>query len=179
MVSLPEARNRVKVPEGVTIRVEGRTVHAKGPKGELSRTFPLPRIEIVQDDKGVLVHCRLPRRKEKAAVGTFASHIKNLIVGVSEGYEYQLKTVHAHFPIKTQVKGDTFVVENFLGERSPRRARILPGVKVEAKQDHVTVSGVDLEKVSQTAANIERATKVRNRDVRVFQDGIYIIQKAA
>jgi large subunit ribosomal protein L6 len=179
MVSLPEARARVKLPTGVDARLTGRTVSVKGPKGELSRTFPPSRVEILKDEKGLLVRCSLPRRSEKASVGTFASHLKNLVDGVTKGFEYRLKTVFAHFPIKSSVKGDTFVIENFLGERSPRKARILSGVKVEAKGEFVTVSGVDLEKVSQTAANIERATKVRGKDIRVFQDGIYIIQKAA
>jgi len=102
-----------------------------------------------------------------------------MIFGVVNGYEYRMKTVFAHFPIKTTVKGPVFMIENFLGERSARKADILPGVKVDVKGDQVTVTGIDVEKVSQTAANIETATKVRNRDIRVFQDGIYITQKAA
>lgn len=179
MVSLPQAQARVKVPDGVTVRVEGRTVKAKGPKGELVRTFPTPRVELSVEDKNVLVRCSLPRRNEKAAVGTIASHVQNLIDGVAKGYEYRMKTVFAHFPIKTSVKGDIFLIENFLGERSARKATIEKGVKVDVKAEFVTVTGIDLEKVSQTAANIEKATKVRNRDIRVFQDGIYIIQKAA
>lgn len=179
MVSLPEARARIHIPEGVTVRIQGRTVTVKGPKGELSRTLPLSRVEVAQEDKDVVVRCSLPRRKEKAAVGAFASHVQNLVDGVTKGYEYRLKTVFAHFPIKSTVKGDQFIVENFLGERSARKARILPGVKVDVKAEMVHVSGIDLERVSQTAANIERATKVRDRDIRVFQDGIYIVAKAA
>jgi len=50
-------------------------------------------------------------------------------------------------------------------------------VTVEAKGENVTVSGIDKEKVGQTAANIERATKVKKRDIRVFQDGVYIVSK--
>ena len=179
MVSLPESRSRVKIPEGVTVRLEGRTVKVKGPKGELSRALTTSRVEVSLDEGHVVVRCALPRRAEKAAVGTFASHVKNLMDGVTKGYEYRMKTVFAHFPIKTTVKGDQFVIENFLGERSARKATIEKGVKVESKAEFVTITGIDLEKVSQTAANIEKATKVRNRDIRVFQDGIYIIQKAA
>jgi len=179
MVSLPETRSRVKVPDGVNVRLQGRTVIAKGPKGELQRTLPLSRVEVHVEEGNVVVRCALPRRSEKAAVGAFASHVKNLFDGVTKGYEYRLKTVFAHFPIKSTVKGDQFIIENFLGERSARKARILQGVKVDVKSEWVTVTGADLEKVSQTAANIERATKVRNRDIRVFQDGIYIVTKAA
>lgn len=179
MVALPEARERIKIPDGVTVTVKGATIAVKGPKGELSRAADHPAVRVEVEGGEVVVRAEMPRRSEKAAVGTFAAHVRNLIVGVQTPYEYKLKTVFSHFPIKAQVKGDTFVIENFLGERSARKARILPGVKVDVKAEFVTVTGIDLEKVSQTAANIESATKIKDRDIRVFQDGIYIIQKAA
>lgn len=179
MVTLAEARDRIKIPDEVQARLEGRTLRLKGAKGELSRTLKASRVEMTLEGNEVLLRCDLPRRHEKAEVGTFASHVRNMIFGVASGYEYRLRTVFAHFPIKTTVKGDAILIENFLGERSARRAAILPGVKVEVKADQIVVSGVDLERVSQTAANIEKATKVRDRDARVFQDGIYIVQKAA
>jgi large subunit ribosomal protein L6 len=103
--------------------------------------------------------------------------MNNMIHGVTEGFQYKMKTVYSHFPIKTNVEGNTFVIQNFLGERSPRKALILEGVKVEAKGDDVTVNGIDKEKVGQTVANIERATAVKRRDIRVFQDGIYRTSK--
>ena len=88
-----------------------------------------------------------------------------------------MKTVYSHFPIKTSVQGSTFVIENFLGERSPRKAQILEMVSVEVSEDMVTVKGIDIEKVGQTVAIIERATAVKRRDIRVFQDGIYRIDR--
>ena len=88
-----------------------------------------------------------------------------------------MKTVFSHFPIKTMVEGNKFIIQNFLGERSPRSAKILNGVKVDIKGEDVSVTGIDKEKVGQTVANIERATKVKNRDIRVFQDGVYRISK--
>lgn len=179
MVSLPETRDRIKVPADVKATLTGRTIKVKGPKGELSRILKESRVEIKLEGDEIVLYCDMPRRAEKAEVGTVASHIRNMIVGVQTGYEYRMKTVFSHFPIKTTVKGETFLIENFLGERSARKASILKGVKVDAKGDQVVITGTDLERVSQTAANIETATKIRNRDIRVFQDGIYIIQKAA
>ena len=88
-----------------------------------------------------------------------------------------MKTVFSHFPIKTTVEGDEFIIHNFLGERSPRRAKILEGVNVDIKGENITVTGIDKEKVGQTVANIERATAVKNRDIRVFQDGVYRTSK--
>ena len=64
-----------------------------------------------------------------------------------------------------------------MGEKKPRVAKILDGVSVEIKGDLILVKGIDKEKVGQTVANIELATRVKNRDVRVFQDGIYRISR--
>jgi large subunit ribosomal protein L6 len=75
------------------------------------------------------------------------------------------------------VKENTVLIENFTGERSSRKARIMGDVKVLTKGDDVIVQGINLEDVSQTAANIERATKVKRKDPRVFLDGIYVYER--
>ena len=178
MAAVTEIKEKIEIPDGVEIAIEGKTVHVKGEKGSLSRLISHPRIDITAKDNIVEISCtKSPKRKEKALIGTFRAHINNMITGVTEGFEYKMKTVFAHFPIKTSVEGDRFIIQNFLGERSPRTAIILDGVTVETKGENVTVSGIDKEKVGQTAANIERATKVKKRDIRVFQDGVYIISK--
>ena len=178
MAAVTEIREKIEIPNGVEITIDEKTVHVKGEKGSLSKMLSHPRIDITVKNNIVEISClNFPKRKEKALIGTFRAHINNMIRGVTEGFEYKMKTVFAHFPIKTSVEGDTFVIQNFLGERSPRKAIILDGVTVEAKGENVTVSGIDKEKVGQTAANIERATKVKKRDIRVFQDGVYIISK--
>jgi large subunit ribosomal protein L6 len=100
-----------------------------------------------------------------------------MIKGVTQGYECKMKTVFSHFPIKTSVEGKQLIIQNFLGERFARRAEILENVKVEINGENIILTATDKEKVGQTAANIERATKVKNRDIRVFQDGIYIVKR--
>ena len=110
-------------------------------------------------------------------MGTFRSHITNMIIGVTAGFEYKMKIVYSHFPVKTSVKGDKFVIENFLGEKYPRSASILGDTKISTKGDEVVLTGSDKEHVGQTAANIEQITRIKGYDPRVFQDGIYITQK--
>jgi len=110
-------------------------------------------------------------------VGTFWAHIRNLIRGVTEGFEYKLKVVYAHFPIKLRVEGDEVIIENFLGEKHPRKAKIVGRVKVEIRGQEIIVKGIDKEECGQTAANLEQATKIKRLDPRVFQDGIYIVEK--
>jgi large subunit ribosomal protein L6 len=149
----------------------------RGPKGENRREFKHVKLTLNIVDGNVQVFCRLPSIKVKSLAGTWSAHVRNMVKGVEEGFEYELKIVYAHFPIKTSVKGDHFSIQNFLGERHPRTARIMPDVVIKTKGDQVLVSGVDKEHVGQTAVNIELATKIRGYDPRVFQDGIYIVRK--
>jgi len=172
----------VPVPEGVEVSVDGMKVIVKGPKGELERDFSHIRnvvIRLDEDEEGrkVVVEAFFANRRLKALVGTVAAHIANMITGVTKGYRYKLKIVFSHFPITVKVDGDRVLVENFLGEKAPRVAKIMPGVSVKVQKDDVIVEGIDIEAVGQTAANIELATKVQGKDRRVFIDGIYIYEK--
>lgn len=171
-------KEEIAVPEGVSVEVIGNVVKVKGPKGELERELKYPGVKIFIEDGKVVVYKEFPRRRDIAIVRTFSAHINNMIRGVTKGFTYKLKAVYSHFPMTVKVKGDEVLIENFLGERAPRRAKILPGVTVKVMGTEIVVEGIDREKVGQTAANIEQATKVRGRDRRVFQDGIYIVEKA-
>jgi len=171
-------KEEIKIPEGIQVTIEGKTVHVKGQKGSMSKSLAHPKIQLTVDGDVVQITCsQSPRRKDKALMGTFKAHVRNMMKGVSQGYECKLKTVFSHFPIKTSVEGNQLLIQNFLGERFPRRAEILENVKVEIKGENIILTAIDKEKVGQTAANIERATKVKNRDIRVFQDGIYIVKR--
>jgi len=177
MTKMTEIKESIKIPDNVNVTLEHNTLTVKREQVSLSRAFSYPKIDIKITGKVIEIRCKSPRRKDKALVGTFVAHIKNMIKGVTEGFEYKMKTVFAHFPIKTSVEGGEFLIHNFLGERAPRRARILEGVTIEIKGEYITVKGFDKEKVGQTATNIERATAVKYRDIRVFQDGVYQISK--
>jgi len=176
-MNIPEINEQIAIPEGVTVKFENENLTINGEKGELTRTFSHPKITVKINENNIEINSKNVRRKEKALIGTYVAHINNMIHGTTEGFEYKMKTVFSHFPIKTAVEGNEFVIQNFLGERAARRAKILEGVTVETKGDDVTVTGIDKEKVGQTVANIERATKVKKRDIRVFQDGVYRISK--
>ncbi len=179
MVKLDRIEHTVDVPEGVTATLDGDTVTIAGPNGSISREFSRPRVNIFQEGGALLVRVDLPRRKEKALAGTWNAHLKNMIKGVTDGFTYTLKALYSHFPMTLAVNGNKFVVNNYFGERVPRTSDILAGVEVKVQnKTEVVVSGIDKEAVGQTAANIERSTTVKKRDRRVFQDGIYLIEKA-
>lgn len=179
MVKLDRIEHTVEIPEGVTATLDGNMVTISGPNGSISREFVSPRHDIFQEGGALLVRVDMPRSKEKALAGTWAAHLNNMVKGTTVGFTYKLKVLYSHFPMTVSQSGNEFIVNNYFGEKVPRRADILPGVtiKIENKTD-VIVTGVNKENVGQTAANIERCTTVKNRDRRVFQDGIYLISKA-
>ncbi len=168
----------VVVPKGVDVEINGLFVRVSGPKGVLERDFSHARgVLLKKEDSRVVVETYFARRREKALVGTIAAHIKNMIHGVTKGYRYKLKIVYSHFPVSVVVdeKERIIRIKNFLGEKADRIARIIgDDVKVRVEGDDVIVEGIDKEHVGQTAANIELATKVKDKDRRVFGDGIYI-----
>lgn len=174
-----EQIREIEVPQGVTVTITGATLTAKGQKGQIAREFRYPGIAVKLDGSKVFVETKKDDKQTKATVGTYASHIKNIVHGVSEGYEYHMKIVYAHFPIQVKVEGkDKVSIGNFLGERKARYADIVGDTKVAINGAEVVLTGSNIETVSQTAANIEQACKIRKRDPRVFQDGIYITRKA-
>ncbi len=168
----------VEVPQGVDVEIEGMCIRVKGPKGQLERDFShIKGVLLRKEDNKIIVETYFADRRKKALVGTLASHIENMIIGVTKGWRYKLKIITTHFPASVKVIGREVLIENFLGEKAPRRAKIVGDVKIAVKGKDVIVEGIDLEAVAQTAANIEQATKVRDKDRRVFVDGIYIYER--
>ncbi|MCW4052135.1 MAG: 50S ribosomal protein L6 [Candidatus Bathyarchaeota archaeon] len=174
---LLEMVKTVQVPESVSIMLDGRVITVEGEKGRLVRDFSHAPVTLQKIEKTVEIRTEWPRKKEAAVVGTVSSHIENMIIGVTKGFTYKLKIVFSHFPISVKVEGKNAVVENFTGERGRRLAKIMGETQVTVKSEDVIVQGKNIEEVSQTAANIEQATKVKSKDPRVFLDGIYVYER--
>ncbi len=171
-------KEEVDIPENVSIEIDGMKVKVRGPKGELERDFShIKNVVLSVSDGKVIIEAFFANKRVRAAVGTVASHIRNMITGVTKGFRYKLKIVYSHFPISVEVKDGYVYINNFLGEKAPRVAKIMEGVSVKVKGSDVIVEGIDIEKVGQTAANIELACKIQDLDRRVFLDGIYIYER--
>ena len=176
------ARETLKITEGIDVNVNQKTVSMQGALGKLERDFSHAPIDIRREGNEILIEAvapnkKAPNKKVMAVVGTVRSHIKNMMTGVTKGFTYKLKIVYAHFPMSVKVTGDEVVIENFGGERKPRTIKVLGDVKVSVSGDDVLVKGMDIEKVSQVAANIQQGTLIKNKDPRIFLDGIYIYEK--
>jgi len=172
-----ETVKSIEIPEGVEIKIDGRVVTVTGEKGTLTRDFSHTPVSIMLEEPVVKVGVKWAGKRENSFVGTISSHIQNMITGVTKGFTYKLKIVFSHFPISVKVDGKKVVMENFTGERSPRIAKIMGETKVTIKGEDVIVQGLSIEQVSQTAANIQRATKIKIKDPRVFLDGVYVYER--
>ena len=168
----------VQAPAGVKVSLDGRFLVVKGKLGEIRKDFTKINVNVaVQGDK-VTITPFSEKKKDNVVINTVLSIVNGMVTGVTKGYTYKVKVVYAHFPISVKTKGDEILVENFVGERSPRVAKIVGACKVSIEGDDVIVKGVSVEDVGQTAANLEQATKIKRKDQRVFLDGLYIYEKS-
>jgi len=180
LVLVELAQDAMPIPEGVQLSIDGRRIKATGPKGTLEEDFSHLPVQFVMEEGTLRVYSRWARKREVALVGTALAHVRNMVRGVTSGYTYKLKIVYAHFPVtvKVQDKEKRLAIENFTGEKTPRIIKIVGSAKVKVVGDEVHVQGNSLGDVSQTAANIQTGTKIKDKDQRVFLDGIYIFEKS-
>ena len=172
-----ELVSEVEVPSGITVTFQDNTISIQGKLGTVRKDVTKLPVNIVINGNRIMISPYGNRKKDRAISNTCKTIIRKMIRGVEKGYTYKLKIVYAHFPISVKVKGNEVHIDNFFGERSSRVSRIVGELtKVSVSGDDVIVQGPSLENVSQTAANIESSTKVKQKDQRVFLDGLYIYE---
>jgi large subunit ribosomal protein L6 len=167
-----------EVPQKVKVTLHKHMLLVEGPLGKVYKNFKKIPVEMSVNEGKVSIKAINSRKKYYAIANTALSLIRNLCDGVINGYTIKMKIVYAHFPITVKTKDKQVLVENFQGERAPRVAKIHGATKVVSKGDDITITGPVLNDVTQTAAEIEAVTKVKNKDHRVFLDGVYQYHKA-
>lgn len=181
MVKIAFFKEELDIPKGVTVTLEGgHHIRVKGSEGDITKDFSHVRgIKVAIEKNKVIFSTNFPKSGTLALIKTIVSIINNLIVGVQTNYTYISKIAYSHFPCSVRVdEKDRFIyVENFLGERAPRKAKYPDNVKVEVNGDDVYFIGPDKEALGQSAANVKRACRIRKKDPRVFQDGVYLYRK--
>ena len=174
---LEKLTTNLEIPEGVTVTYNKPILTVDGPLGKTYKNFKKIPVTIEIVDNKVGLKAQGTRNKSRAIMNTSRSIIKNLCEGVLDGYTIKMKIVFSHFPITVKAEGKQVLIENFQGERAPRKTKIWGETKVVPKGDDVIITGHVLTDVSETAAEIENSSRVKNKDHRVFLDGIYKFEK--
>lgn len=178
MAKTVHIHEEIPIPDNVKVEINDKKIRVIGPKGVLERNFGFAHdVQIKIENNTIVIETFFANKRRKAITYSIAAHIKNMIIGVTKGWRYKLKLVTSHFPATVKVVGSEVIIDNFIGERSPRKSKIREGVKVRVEGKDIIVEGVDIESVAQTAANIEIVTRVKDKDRRIFVDGAYIYEK--
>ncbi len=167
----------LEIPAGIECSISDKVIKCRKDSSEFSKAIDLPRVNIKVEGSNILLESSKGTKKELKVIKSYAAHIRNLFSGLQKKFTYKLEACNVHFPMTLKLESGNLIISNFLGEKVQRKAKILPDVDVEIKGLKIALSSHDKEAAGQTAANIEKATKIKNRDKRIFQDGIFIIEK--
>jgi large subunit ribosomal protein L6 len=162
---------------GADVEVKKDAITVKGKGGTLKADIRYPFLSVKNNDGVLEISAKGDVAYQKAIAGTLAAEVRNIIKGVETPYVAELELVYMHFPSALKVAGNKVIVENFVGERKPREIDIMDGVDVKINGTKITLSGIDKYKVGQMAANLESKVNIKNKDRRVFKDGIFITKK--
>ncbi len=167
----------IALPDNVDASVSGKLLLVKGPKGEVLKDFKQHRVEIRIDRQKIILESKGSAKKDKKIMGSLAAHIRNMIEGSVKRHFYTLKICSGHFPMNVSASGSKFMVKNFLGEKVPRVLQLKEGADVKVEGELIHVESANKETAGQVSADIEQLTRRPGYDTRIFQDGIYIINK--
>ena len=144
---------KLVLPAGVTASVEGNTVTVKGPKGELSTVI---NENITVEINGEEITLKRANDNFKNFHGTANANIKNMIIGVTEGFEKKLESVGVGY--RFQLKGNELVVT--AGYSHPVVVKVPEGIKLESPSNtELFVRGIDKQLVGEFAANVRKIRK--------------------
>lgn len=181
MVKIAFYKEEMEIPDGVKVTLDGNHhITVKGPNGKITKDFSHVRgIKVSIEGKKINFSTNFPKSGTLALTKTIINLIKNLIIGVQTNYKYICKVCYSHFPCTVEVKPEKkeIHVVNFLGERAPRVTHYLDNVEVKVEGEDVILIGPDKETLGQTAANIQKCCRIRKKDPRVFQDGVYLYKR--
>jgi large subunit ribosomal protein L6 len=170
-------RVALEIPDDVSAEMDHLDLTVEGPNGSVTRRLWYPDVDVAVQDGQVVIESEVADAKTNSTVGTFESHVRNMFHGVTDGWEDEMEVFYSHFPMTVRVEDGAVVIENFLGEKAPRRTDIHGDTEVQVDGEEIVLRGSDIEAVGQTAADIEQLTRVKDKDIRVFQDGVYITAK--
>jgi large subunit ribosomal protein L6 len=168
---------KLEVPQGIECNISEESLTCKKGNLVIERKTNSPLIKFKVSGNELTISCVKGNKNQYKVLKSLVSHLQNIFQGLEKPFIYKLEIANVHFPMTVKSQDSEVIINNFLGEKTPRKAKILPNVEVKIQGNQIEVSSHDKELAGQTAANIEKATKVRGRDRRIFQDGIFITAK--
>jgi len=148
-------KQTTEVPNGVTLTQQDGVLTVQGPKGKLERTIPAVVTIDVKDNVVVTSVKDENAKTQRALWGTFSSHVRNMIVGVTDGYKKQLEVNGVGYRVALQ--GADLKIE--VGYSHPVIFKLPEGIKASVEKNLITVEGIDKEVLGQTAAEIRAIRK--------------------
>lgn len=166
------AKKPIAIPPKASVEVLGHSVTAKGPAGEVRRSFR-PEIAITVEGEQVILTPTSNTVLARALWGTYAAHLRNMLQGVMTPFQKQLILEGVGY--KADVSGDT--VQMSLGFSHPVKVKVPQGLTVKAEKNTLTISGVDLEQVGQFAASIRALKKPEPYKGKGFRYSTEVIRR--
>jgi large subunit ribosomal protein L9e len=172
--------------------VKARKISIKGARGTVSKDFSHVACELkkmqqkTKKRNGTFIRIRIwfGGTKQSCAVNTLKSHIGNMIIGVTEGFKYKMRLVHAHFPINVAIPkdGTSITIKNFLGGKQDKvifmkggtKCHLTPATEIKGE---VVFEGIDNQALSLCCSQVKQVCKVGRKDERKFLDGIFVSEK--
>ena len=173
-------KNTVKnfeVPKEINFEIKDNSVKMQFDNKEIIKKFNTNILKLQKEGTKIIIKVDKKRRKGLSVANTIHSKLKNMVIGLQKGFSYKLIAVYSHFPMNIQIKENKIEISNFAGEKNKRIADIIGSTKIQIKGKEIILEGIDKEDVSLTAANIENKSRIKNKDNREFQDGIYLVSK--
>lgn len=162
---------------GITVKINGDTLILNNGSSELKKKFNNKIVSLTLTGSELVIKpLGKYNKQKKSMINSLVSHLKNMIQGSKTPFEKKLQVIFSHFPVTIEVKGKDITIKNFLGEKSPRKSIIVGTAQVKVTGADVTVTGNNTEDVGQTCQNLIKAVKIKEKDIRVFQDGIYYVE---
>lgn len=173
-----DLREEIQIPEGINANIKDFKLIMKKENNELQIRLS-SKIKTTIEGNKIILEAKKPSKNNKKMFGTIKAHIKNMIIGLTKKFKYKLQISNVHFPMTAVFDKDKkeLIVKNFLGEKKERKIKIPEGVEIKINKEEIELESINIEKAGQCAADIEKGTKVRKKDRRIFQDGIFITEK--
>jgi large subunit ribosomal protein L6 len=145
-------KKTLSVPQGVTLTSDNGELRVKGPKGELAKPFNARLVDVVSEDGTVRLELKKETKDSRALWGTYAAHLRNMLQGVSEGYEKKLELIGVGY--RAEVRGNSLVMS--LGYSHPIELLVPAGISASVEKNTISLTGFDKDALGQFAALVRK-----------------------